>query len=422
MGDLNGDGKADVCIRSDDAMICALSDGTRFLSPTPWRAMPDSAGWNLPQYYSTLRLSDVDGDGGDDLCGMDPSGFHCYRSDGTAFVDLIEGPKWISDSPNVYGTLRMGDLNGDRKEDVCIRKNTGLECYLSDGKGFPTLFPGPAWSDESGWSALPYWSTFRLADVNGDHRKDACIRSSTELSCVLSELNGFGEKRVVAELSDSSGWGDRNNYATFRTGDYNGDGTEDICARANSYMICWSWDGSSFVSLHGPLWSDDGGWNSAYYYETIRMSDFNGDGLEDLCARASDGWHCSASDGTQFGTEFLLPAMGNSDGGGEAPVWSTLLSGGRSCGLPGDECTEVQSLPPTPEPEWPGKAVPLNALQSGCSCDPSEDSAANDSNSDSDALPGRPQNLSHLETACGGPAAILLLLPFALRRRNSQNP
>ena len=73
------------------------------------------------------------------------------------------------------------------------RGTAGVECFLSDGEGFPTRVAGPVWSDENGWGVMQYWSTMRLADVDGDGRDDLCIRTSTDLRCVLSTGDGFGE-------------------------------------------------------------------------------------------------------------------------------------------------------------------------------------------------------------------------------------
>src|SRR5690606_26798348 len=147
-------------------------------------------GWDHPRYYTTIRLADVDGDGKDDLCARDSRGFGCWLSDGARFDRRIEGPRWANDSgwgaARHYGTIRMGDVNGDRRADVCARAAAGVECWLSDGNGFPTRVAGPAWSDDGGWGAMQYWSTIRLADVNGDGRDDVCGRSPTDLSCVLS--------------------------------------------------------------------------------------------------------------------------------------------------------------------------------------------------------------------------------------------
>jgi peptidoglycan/xylan/chitin deacetylase (PgdA/CDA1 family) len=78
-GDINGDGRADVCGRSHEGLVCALSGGPSFLAPSLWLAeMSDAAGWQ--PYGATLALVDVNGDGRADVCGRGPQGAVCGLS------------------------------------------------------------------------------------------------------------------------------------------------------------------------------------------------------------------------------------------------------------------------------------------------------------------------------------------------------
>ena len=75
-GDVNGDGRADVCGRSAAGLFCALANGRSFLKPTLWLAgMSDAAGW--APYGASLELRDVDGDGRADVCARGPEGVVC---------------------------------------------------------------------------------------------------------------------------------------------------------------------------------------------------------------------------------------------------------------------------------------------------------------------------------------------------------
>ncbi|MEZ4369584.1 MAG: hypothetical protein R3B07_02125 [Polyangiaceae bacterium] len=55
------------------------------------------------------------------------------------------------DDVTCYGTLRLGDVDGDGKSDVCARE-PGMSCWLATDSGFVERIAGPAWSDEAGWS------------------------------------------------------------------------------------------------------------------------------------------------------------------------------------------------------------------------------------------------------------------------------
>jgi MYXO-CTERM domain-containing protein len=339
MGDLDGDGRADLCARASTGVTCMLSSGDAFAASSAgslWRdTLSNTNGWNHPRFYTTLRLADVDADGREDLCARDSQGFGCWLSDGTRFDRRIEGPRWSDESgwgaARYYGTIRMRDIDGDRRADVCARSSAGVECWLSDGNGFPTRVEGPAWSDESGWGAMQYWSTLRLADVNGDERADLCARSSTDLSCVLSNGAGFDAPIVVGPLSDEVGWDDAAHYATLRAGDMNGDGAEDLCIRAAVGMRCYMLQGDAFARIDGPVWSDESGWGAPRFYHTIRMADFDGDGLDDLCARASSGWRCQGSLGETFTDPVVLDELTDAGGWDEPHYFTTILSAGRAC-------------------------------------------------------------------------------------------
>jgi len=171
-GDIDGDGRADLCARANANVDCWKSDGTKLATHVVGPGWSDDSGWNDFKYHSTIRLLDIDGDGKDDLCARAAKGVVCYRSTGNGFDTAVDGPAWSNEAgygePKFYGTLRTGDVNGDGREDLCIRSKDGMECWLSNGSGFPTRVQGPNWSDEWGWSAYRYWSTIRLVDVNGD--------------------------------------------------------------------------------------------------------------------------------------------------------------------------------------------------------------------------------------------------------------
>jgi MYXO-CTERM domain-containing protein len=335
MGDVDGDGRADLCGRSDSRVTCWKSDGTSLTTAMDGPEWSDDSGWAGFQYHSTIRLLDVDGDGKDDLCARAAKGIVCRKSEGEAFGDSFDGPVWSNeaglDSAKYYGTLRTGDVDGDGREDLCMRTQGGMECFLSDGEGYSAKVTGPAWSDESGWGAMQYWSTIRLADVNGDGRADLCARAAAGLRCHFSEGNSFGDAVEVAALADESGWADPSNYLTLRTGDVDGDGAQDLCIRANAKVICYVWRGDGFESFDGPAWSDGDGWDKPQYFHTIQLGDMNGDGKADLCGRHEAGWRCHPSTGSGFGDAIALEEFTDVGGWAADRYYATILLGGPAC-------------------------------------------------------------------------------------------
>ena len=331
MGDVDGDGRADVCARANDGILCWRSLGDAFdETAIEGPALADDVGWTSAAYHGTLRMADVDGDGRDDLCVRSAADFRCYPSLGAEFGDPWTLPE-LSDElgwgePARYGTIRMADVDGDARMDLCARAAEGMRCWPSTGAGFGPPIDGPAWSDESGWRRPEYWSTIRLVDVDGDARADLCARAADGLRCHLSEAGGFSDAIMGPAWSDDSGWGDYDNYSTIRLADIDADGDADVCGRANAGIRCHRWTDGAFETeaIVGPELSDDSGWSNVRFYSTIRFADVDGDGAADLCARAGAGLRCWPSQGDVFGEPWIGPEWSDAAGFDAPGLYETL--------------------------------------------------------------------------------------------------
>jgi hypothetical protein len=333
MGDVSGDGKADLCARSGSGFSCWLSDGAGFAKKISGPEWSDANGWAEPRYWSTIRLADVDGDGRADACARSSAGIVCQLATGTGFGDEIAGPE-LSDANGFgaveyYATLRFADVNGDSKADVCVRTAERFSCWLSDGAGFPTKIDGPELGDASGWDAEHHFGTLRMGDVDGDGKSDVCARHSAGVSCWLSDGNGFPTEIAGPALSDANGWGNIAYWSTIRLADLNGDGKADLCARAGSGFMCWLSTGSGFGEpISGPDMADAGGWNAPKYFGTFRVADVTGDGSADVCGRGYGGVVCWAFDGAGFGDKLSGPAWSDENGWGAAQYYTTIQMAG----------------------------------------------------------------------------------------------
>lgn len=329
MGDVTGNGMADICARANARVYCWLSSGDGFAERIDGPALSNAEGFDDIRYFSTIRLADVTGDGRADLCVRTPEDFRCYPSTGDGFGDPIIGPALADASgwgvPWHYGTIRMGDITGDGRADLCARRNAGFACWPSTGDGFGSRIDGPAWSNAEGWRDIKYWSTIELVDIDGDGLADVCARGPDGISCHLSTGSGFGPQITGPELSDSSGWSDYANYSTIRFADIMGDGTRALCARANAGIRCWPWDGAGFSSPVTAGMADGSGWFRERYFRTIRFADVTGDGRDDLCARASAGLVCWPSTGDGFADDLVLgPQWSDAEGFDDPNYYSTL--------------------------------------------------------------------------------------------------
>ena len=350
MADFNGDGLADICARANAGVSCWPSAGTKFGTKTAVIAMSDADGYNDVQYYSTIRFADIDGDGRDDMCARFKDGFRCYPSLASGWGKAITLTT-LSDKngwgkPEYYSTIRMADINGDGKVDVCARGSKGFLCWPSLGNKFGSEIIAAEWSNAKGWNKPEYYSTIRLADINGDHKADICARNSEKLVCHLSQGTKFGSEIAGPGLKDSSGWNGYDNFSTARFGDFNGDGKDDFCIRANAAMKCYPSTGSKFGSaIDIKDFSDANGWNKPDQFRTIRMGDVNGDKKADVCGRNADGIKCYTFDGSAF-KAVAGPAMANSSGWNKPMYYSTLRFGGplvKPCSLQKEVCDKIDN-------------------------------------------------------------------------------
>lgn len=332
--DVNGDGLADLCARNDSGIECWPSTGNGFGTSIAGPSMRDADGYNDVKYYSTIRFADINGDGKDDVCARFKDGFKCYLSRGTSFDTTAITTGEMSDSQGwgyeqYYSTIRVADIDGDGKDDVCARGIAGMFCWRSTGSSFEKMFTAAPWSNTNKWNERIYYSTIRMPDINGDGRVDLCARDSEGLVCHLSNGTSFGSAIRGPGWSDSYGWNDYDNYSTIMFGDLNGDGLDDVCARANANVTCQLSTGSGFAQGYSISdFSDANGWNKPTQYRTLRMGDVNGDGRMDVCGRGAEGVQCYTFNGNGFDSVLAGPEWSDANGWANPQYYSTFRFGG----------------------------------------------------------------------------------------------
>lgn len=208
----------------------------------------DAQEWNQQIYYSSIRVADVNGDNLDDICGRGPAGIYCALNKGNGiFGPMTLWTSQFSDAdgwslPQYGSTIQFADINGDGKKDVCGRGGAGMYCALSNGSSFGA-YVGPingAFSDAGDWESPAYYVSIRLADVNGDGKIDVCGRGPAGIYCTLGNGDGTFEPAVLWTnlFSDADGWNQAPAAATIQFGDLNGDGNADICGLGGAGIYC----------------------------------------------------------------------------------------------------------------------------------------------------------------------------------------
>jgi hypothetical protein len=203
LGDVDGDGRADLVALGTGGVNVYLSTGSGFASPTSWRSSRFYAA------YGTF-LGDVDGDGLADVVGISSASVGVLFSTGSGFTYKTAWSKRFS---GTYQTF-LGDVDGDGRADL-VASNTGnIQVILSTGRGFGTL---------QTWQGTPIVGG--LADLNGDGRADLVTWGPYGQTLQLSSGGSFGT---------AQSWGN-GFYGTQETllGDVNGDLRADMIALNN---------------------------------------------------------------------------------------------------------------------------------------------------------------------------------------------
>ena len=124
------------------------------------------------------------------------------------------------------------------------------------------------------------------SDVDGDGRADACARSSTGFACLTGSVHGF-DRMVRGPAMNDGDWTAPSVYSTVRTGDVDGDGRADVCARDGDELVCWRASGDGFEDrvLVAPVGAIAPGARAPQ----LALADVDGDGADDVCVRDADG-------------------------------------------------------------------------------------------------------------------------------------
>ncbi len=192
MADVNGDGKADIVGFSYYSVKVALSTGRTFaVQNTSLKDFCIANGWDASKHIRTM--GDVNGDGKADIVGFGNSGVRIALSTGNGFAKgktvlnkkfAIKGGNWsVHQNPRV-----VADVNGDGKADIIGFGNTGVQVAFSTGNGFAgeVKMINKFGTKAGGWSG--FLNPRMVADINGDSKAD--IVGFGNARVVVSHSNG----------------------------------------------------------------------------------------------------------------------------------------------------------------------------------------------------------------------------------------
>jgi hypothetical protein len=300
MGDVNGDGVADVAVAGDSykqaSMMLGNGDGT--FQPALTFGSYSSTGCS---HIYGVSMADLNGDGKPDLVVTCEKPVYPYVPNMRIAVLLGNGDGtfqsavWTFDFDTgfFYGPWTLRDFNGDGALDILVTENDTVRVLLGNGDG---TFQPPGQAFDAG----PYPASVAVGDFNSDGTLDVAVADFGHWQCQpqcsapengVSVLLGNGDGTFQARARFDAGSAPR----SLVVADFNGDWLPDLA------VVSAGNDPNNVAILLG---SGDGTFQAArafaagaYAYSVV-VGDFNGDGAADLAVGAS-------------GTTVLL---GNGDG------------------------------------------------------------------------------------------------------------
>jgi LmbE family N-acetylglucosaminyl deacetylase len=263
LGDVTGDGLADLCEVRPAGLFCAPGNGDG-----TFEAMAHIAA--LPVDPASLTIGDVDNDGLPDACGRDANGVLC-ATQATHFVvqirlssDLgetdaatassvtaIDGgvcghgaagvectaytvaPVVRSTWPPADAIVFPADLDGDGMADWCADSAMGPACATVAEQDVTTDGSLAAFA-QAGVVMAPVLAidSVAMADVDGDGRADLCSISTTDptrVQCAFGQGGKLGPPATVAIVPAAT---------SLWLGDIDGDGVADLCTSDATSVSC----------------------------------------------------------------------------------------------------------------------------------------------------------------------------------------
>ncbi|MFG2838339.1 FG-GAP-like repeat-containing protein [Streptomyces zaomyceticus] len=263
LGDSDGDGRGDFLARTPGGVLYFYGSTG---NPQTVKARTQ-VGYGWQEYNQIVGIDDDNGNGIGDVVarGSDGTLWIYYGTGGgrfTARKQASSGGGWAG----VAQFGGAGNVPAHGKEGLVARTKAGtLFWYSPLGNG--KLAPREQISSDGGWAGA------NLFEVNSLGRD----RVSDTLEIWDGHLYG-------GDIDFGGGWSGINQIAG--PGDLNGDGTGDFVARDRSGVLWLYRSNYDGTALHARV-KVGSGWGA--YDRIVGSGDFSGDGLNDLVARAKDG-------------------------------------------------------------------------------------------------------------------------------------
>ena len=269
--DFNGDGRSDILWRDNTGTMTTslgqANGGFASNAANFWASVPTS--------WQVIGTGDFNGDGRDDILWRDNTGATTNWLGQSSGAFSGNDTNFYTNVPTGWQVQGIGDFNGDGRDDILWRNpSTGQTTdWLGQGNG---SFAG---NDANALSTIAAsWQVTGTGDFNGDGRSDILWRDNMgTLTTSLGQANG-GLASNAANFWTTI----PTNWQVVGSGDFNGDGRDDILWRDNTGATT-NWLGQ----VNGGFSGNDGNFYAtvATSWQVEGIGDFNGDGRDDILWR-----------------------------------------------------------------------------------------------------------------------------------------
>jgi hypothetical protein len=259
-GDFNGDGIPDLAVANKQrssfagnlAILFGKGDGT-FQSPVKY----------LNHYsLSVVVAADFNNDGILDI----------VTNDGVLVLGKGDGTFGSPITIPVFGSIAIGDLNGDGKLDVAATQGTYVNVFYGSGDG--TFQTGPAYYGGGSDS-----TSSAIADFNGDHHLDLAVTNKVDanVAILLAKSQSVGQFRSPSIYL---------NTGVLAFADFNGDHLPDMASV--SYVTYEVNQLQIFLGNGDGTFQTPTNYSPAQNPNWVVTGDFNHDGKVDVALGVSD--------------------------------------------------------------------------------------------------------------------------------------
>jgi hypothetical protein len=313
MADINGDGRADIIGFGHDSISVSIAtwDGRYENTFSLGNSFTYSGdGWKIQNTYPIV-MGDINGDGKADIVGFGKEGVYAMISYGDHFAPkykLIDNYSLDHTWSSQNQVPRMiADVNGDGWADIIGfgAHHVHVSFAIPTTRGATQVkFTQPQLVLESfcihqGWESQEKFPRF-MADINGDGKADIVGFGSGKVFVAFSTGTGFEQPQAFPEFFTSNvgySWNDLDQNGKSLYGrsiaDINGDGKADIVGFYYWGTIVMTSNGREFnppYIAHYEFSYDKWGMPNTY---PRMLADVNGDGKADIVGFKADGVYVS---------------------------------------------------------------------------------------------------------------------------------